>query len=234
MRNGNGSRDPDRILAQIEETRSEMDSTLRAIESRLTPGELIDQGLDYLRHSGGREFIENLGTSLKANPVPATLVGIGLAWLMLTQHTGRTGAAQRRADTDDDSSTTETFAAAVSTARDPVSATADRARDAWNATTSSAREQIDRARDQYRHVLQEQPLALGFVGVGLGALLAAAMPRTRQEDELLGGASDSVKERIGEATREQIEKVREASGAAADASVRSDGESGPVSREGAR
>jgi hypothetical protein len=230
MRNGNGSRDPDRILAQIEETRSEMDSTLRAIESRLTPGELIDQGLDYLRHSGGREFIENLGTSLKANPVPATLVGIGLAWLMLTQRTGRTVASRMSDDThvhDDRPRAMEDIAAAVSTARDRVSATADRARDAWNATTSSTREQFDRARDQYRHVLQEQPLAVGFVGVGLGALLAAAMPHTRQEDKLLGRAADDVKEKIREVGHEQAGKVRAAVGDGSDAGPRADGDTQP-------
>jgi len=262
---GNGTRDPDRILAQIQETRSEMDSTLRAIESRLTPGELIDQGLNYLRRSGGREFVENLGTSLKTNPLPATLVGIGLAWLMVAQQTGRTAAPASRedADTDNGSITMESFASAVSTARERVSetaesigttadrisasanrarervsATADRARDAWNATTASTRQQIDRARSQYRHMLREQPLALGFVGVGLGALLAASMPRTRQEDELMGSASDEIKQRIGdvgreqlqkvgEAGREQLQKVSEAASDATNAGSRSDGDTRP-------
>ena len=45
----NGDRSPDEILAGIERTRSELDSTLSAIEHRLTPGQLVDQGLDYLR-----------------------------------------------------------------------------------------------------------------------------------------------------------------------------------------
>jgi len=261
----NGTRDPDRILAQIEETRSEMDSTLRAIENRLTPGELIDQGLNYLRRSGGREFVENLGASLKANPLPATLVGIGLAWLMVAQQNGRNAAPVVEDDTDtgEGSVTLESFASAVSTARDRVSetadrlsetadhardrvsaaadrvsatanrarqrmsATADRARDAWNATTDTTRQQLHRARSQYRHVLQEQPLALGFVGVGLGALLAASMPRTRQEDEMMGRASDEVKERIGDAGREQLQRVSEAAREATNAPSRSGGDSSP-------
>jgi len=72
--NGNGTRDPDAIIASIERTRSEMDSTLSAIEERLTPGQMMDQGLEYLRNSGGREYLSNLGSSLKDNPLPATLV----------------------------------------------------------------------------------------------------------------------------------------------------------------
>jgi hypothetical protein len=61
--------------------------------------------------------------------------------------------------------------------------------------------------------------------VGLGALLAASMPRTRQEDELMGRASDEVKERIGDARREQLQRVSEAANEAANAQSRSDGDS---------
>jgi len=136
--NRNGARSPDLILTEIEQTRSLMDSTLEAIEQRLTPGELLDQGMNYLRNSGGREFITNLGASVKSQPLPASLVGIGLAWLMVNQQIGR-GAT-----------------------RNP-----------------SAQEHIDRARSPYRQVLQEQPLALGVVGLGVGVLLAAAAPRAR-------------------------------------------------------
>src|SRR4051794_23165308 len=81
---GNGQRRPEDIQAEIARTRSEMDATLSAIEQRLTPGQLVDQGLDYLRRSGAREFASNLGTSVKDNPLPVSLVGIGLAWLMAT------------------------------------------------------------------------------------------------------------------------------------------------------
>ncbi len=78
----NDARKPDEILAEIERTRHDMDSTLTAIEHRLTPGQLFDQGVEYLRHSGGHEFVQNLGTQAKNNPMPIALVGIGLAWLM--------------------------------------------------------------------------------------------------------------------------------------------------------
>ena len=52
----NGERNPDEILAEIDRTRGQMDRTLTAIEQRLTPGQLVDQGIDYLRHSGTNSF----------------------------------------------------------------------------------------------------------------------------------------------------------------------------------
>src|SRR3954470_16466858 len=69
-------------MAEINRTREEMDETLSAIEQRLTPGQLVDQGLDYLKHSGAREYAANLGTSIKNYPLPSTLAAIGIAWLM--------------------------------------------------------------------------------------------------------------------------------------------------------
>ena len=78
----NGGRRPEEILAEIDQTRHEMDRTLSAIEHRLTPGQLVDQGLDYLRHSGANEFVQNLGGTAKQNPLPVALTAIGLAWLM--------------------------------------------------------------------------------------------------------------------------------------------------------
>ena len=47
--NGNGTRSPDAIIADIQQIRSEMDSTLLAIEERLTPGQMVDQGLDTVK-----------------------------------------------------------------------------------------------------------------------------------------------------------------------------------------
>jgi hypothetical protein len=62
-------------------------------------------------------------------------------------------------------------------------------------------------------MVREQPLALGAIGLAVGALLAAAAPRTRTENELMGEASDRLAERAKEAGREQLQtatqKVKE-------------------------
>jgi hypothetical protein len=221
--NGNGTRNPDTILAEIEHTRSQMDSTLDAIERRLTPGELIDQGLNYLRNSGGREFVSNLGTSLKENPLAASLAGVGLAWLMATQQGSRsTARSSVQADAGDSpasdlfdraadsaAAAKEKVAGALETAREGLNSTGQRARNAWSKTTETTRDQLDRARDQYRHVLEGQPLALGVVGLGIGALLAALAPRTRQEDELMGKTAEALKENLAVAGRDQLQNIGE-------------------------
>lgn len=76
---GNG-RSPEEIEDDIARTRAEMDETLAALERKLSPGELVDKALGYM--GGPREFYDNLGYTVRDYPVPTTLVGIGLAWLM--------------------------------------------------------------------------------------------------------------------------------------------------------
>ncbi|MGQ0751500.1 MAG: DUF3618 domain-containing protein, partial [Betaproteobacteria bacterium] len=86
--NYNRQRSPAEIEAEIARARRGMDTTLSEIEGRLTRSQLVDQGIDYLRNSGVREFASNLGNSVKHNPLSVTLVGIGLAWLMFSSRRG--------------------------------------------------------------------------------------------------------------------------------------------------
>lgn len=76
---GNG-RSPAEIEEEIARTRAEMDETLAALERKLSPGELVDKALGYM--GGPKEFYSNLGETVRDYPVPTTLVGVGLAWLM--------------------------------------------------------------------------------------------------------------------------------------------------------
>jgi hypothetical protein len=80
-----------------------------------------------------------------------------------------------------------------------------------------AREQWGRARDGYETVMREQPLALGAIGFGIGALCAALLPRTQREDAFMGEASDRVTERAQVVASERLEGVKRVGAAAAQA-----------------
>jgi hypothetical protein len=67
---------------EVEAQRSRLESRIDEIQRRLTPGRLIDEMLNYARTSSGTTFVNNLGRSVKANPLPVALTGVGLAWLM--------------------------------------------------------------------------------------------------------------------------------------------------------
>ena len=256
----NGSRSPEQILAEVETVRSEMDSTLSEIERKLTPGQLLDQGLEYARNSGVTQYFSNLGACAKENPMPLALVGVGLAWLMATNTRYSGGAPYGYAPPESAGSMSamgeglkesasgmasearekmgqarQTLSDAAQSARErfhdarqSVSDTAQSARESWNQTrrritdtaytaretlmrgADTAKLQYERARSGYDWMVREQPLALGAIGIALGALMAAATPRTRAENEWMGEASDRLAERAKEAGREQLDQVKQA------------------------
>src|SRR3569833_3359062 len=79
------SNDTSKSSAQIEREldaqRNRIEARIGEIQERLSPGQLLDEALNYTKN-GGAHFTSNLGQQLSANPMPAALVGIGLAWLI--------------------------------------------------------------------------------------------------------------------------------------------------------
>ena len=216
-------RSPAEIEAEIARVRRSMDTTLTEIEGRLTTRQLVDQGIDYLRHSSAREFVSNLGASVKHNPLSVTLVGIGLAWLM---YSGRRGAGQPGADDDSPGLSARAGDALGRVTQKAVSAregavqsaqavserwshAATAMRDRARHAAQSGRQQAERARRGFDYMRREQPLALGAIGLAVGAVIAAAVPSTRREDEWMGEASDRVGQQARGLAEEQLDKARE-------------------------
>src|SRR3954464_15924900 len=90
----------DAIRSDIEETRRRMDNTMDALGDRMQPRHLLDEFLGYLRGSSDgngddrlnkvREKVtQSANTALhsvvdtvKENPMPALLIGAGVAWMI--------------------------------------------------------------------------------------------------------------------------------------------------------
>ncbi|MBF6589614.1 MAG: DUF3618 domain-containing protein [Ktedonobacterales bacterium] len=88
---------PEDVIEEIEQTRAEMTGTIDAIQERLSPQRLKQQAQDAIHDATiGRveQVVSNvqdsargagntiLGT-IRANPLPAALVGAGLGWLFI-------------------------------------------------------------------------------------------------------------------------------------------------------
>ena len=78
-------KDPATLEREIDQTRADMDRTLGALERKLSPGQLLDQAMDFAREHGG-EFASNLGRSVKENPMPALLTVVGVAWMLASNN----------------------------------------------------------------------------------------------------------------------------------------------------
>jgi ElaB/YqjD/DUF883 family membrane-anchored ribosome-binding protein len=223
---------PEQLEREIDVTRAHMEHTLDLLQRKLSPGELIDEVLNMARRSGG-DFAGNLTTQLRNNPLPVLLTGVGLAWLMsASEHPprrdtgddgdGRTSRAMHAAGDAANQVRDRAHDAAERAqelghrARDAASDVQRRMHDAADSLRSgagharqSARNVSRQAREQYQHLLHEQPLLLGGLGLALGAALGAMAPRTEAEDELMGDYSDRAKREAGEAAHRQYEHARD-------------------------
>jgi len=88
---------PDQIRERIEQTRGEMSETIDAIQDRLDPDRLKEQVKESVRaatigraehmvsdvQENAREKGSDMLETIKDNPIPAALIGIGLGWMLM-------------------------------------------------------------------------------------------------------------------------------------------------------
>ncbi|HUH95222.1 MAG TPA: DUF3618 domain-containing protein [Casimicrobiaceae bacterium] len=74
----------EQLEREAEDRRARISETIDELRSRMTPGQVADEMIDYARRSGGGTFVRNLGQQVVERPLPVVLIGAGLAWLMLS------------------------------------------------------------------------------------------------------------------------------------------------------
>lgn len=212
--NGQGGRPqtPEEIERELDATRTEMNATIEAITRKISPEALTQRAVEYFQW-GGKDFARNFGEAIQRNPVPAALTGIGIGWLMWADRYGHgrgysegpgvserisagTSAAKERW-----SHTRESTSSAMSRARERAADTRDSAR-MWATRASRAGSEWS---ERGRHLYHEQPLVVGALGVAIGALIGAAIPRTRREEELVRPYTEKARS----SASEMAEKAKE-------------------------
>lgn len=88
------------IEREIEADRRRIEEKIDAIQSRMSPGQIIDEVLAYAKSSGGGEYVANLGSAFRNNPIPLALMGVSLAWLMAAPKTTVSSYANREDDVE--------------------------------------------------------------------------------------------------------------------------------------
>jgi hypothetical protein len=186
-------RDPEQLERSAERIRADLDATLDALERKLSPSQLLDRSLDYLRDHGG-DLAVAVGDSVRRNPVPILVTVAGLGWLIATAVRSRASIdVTPLDDTDIDDMDIDDPHTLRSRFDDRVAAARARTRQA-----------------QYRAVsaVEERPLLFGGLAVALGALLGAIVPRTEYEDKIVGQVRDRAVERAKQMGERQYQNLR--------------------------
>jgi ElaB/YqjD/DUF883 family membrane-anchored ribosome-binding protein len=228
--------------AEIERTRTDMSETVDAIQNRLSPRNLKEQAKEQAKDTAkgtGSTIME----TIRENPLPAALTGIGLGWLFVSarrssssseqeasyreyreydyppaydrvppdydyppryEERGTSGPSTGRAMEQAQGRAGET----ASQARDRAEQAASQAQERASQLGSRAQEQARRAGSGFQRMLQENPLAVGALAVGVGAAVGLAVPQTSQEHEAMGEARDSLVEKAQEKAQEAQQRAR--------------------------
>jgi ElaB/YqjD/DUF883 family membrane-anchored ribosome-binding protein len=212
----------ERTRAEIERTRADMGETVDAIQQRLSPENLKEQAKDRVREAtvGKAQGVgSTIVETVRANPLPAALTGLGLGWLFVNARRENSGQARYRGRVyandygypptyGDRTTSTPSAGQAVERARDKVGETASQAQDQVGRLGDQAQYQTRRAGDEFQRVLQENPLTVGALAVGVGAAIGLAVPQTSREHEVMGEARDTLVEKAQEKAEEAQEKVQ--------------------------
>lgn len=213
-------KDPARLEREIDQQRARISGIIDALEYQLAPRQLLDRAAG-LTQDNGREFAQNLRETVQAHPVPALLTSVGLAWMYISRNDRPAGAARASwPSAQGDSSSVDDLKDGAKNLGDRLSDATDQARTSVHDAAShisestsharqAVREQGRWARDQFNQTLERNPLALGAVGVALGALVGALLPRTEQEDRMMGKASDRAANEMKQQARSAVEQARE-------------------------
>src|SRR5437588_6818647 len=82
----------EQLEREAEGARRELAGALDELRLRMTPGQIVDEIIDYARQTPVAEFSRNLVRDIRQYPLPLLLIAAGVAWAVIAS-----SLAQRRA-----------------------------------------------------------------------------------------------------------------------------------------
>lgn len=79
----------EQLERDTERTRLELANTIEELRDRLTPGQVLDEVLDYASDGDVGDYLRNFKRQIIDNPIPIGLMGASMAWLVATSAFGR-------------------------------------------------------------------------------------------------------------------------------------------------
>jgi hypothetical protein len=179
----------------------------------------------------GGDFVNDLGNAVRANPLPATLIGMGLIWLFtagrspanaafgaavdgfssigsrMSESAGTLGQSIGDTVASAGNSVRNGSAAAVEKTADAASSLGAAARDVARSAPAIDGQFFSAARSNLTDLMQRQPLLLGAIGLAIGAGVAASLRITATEADLLGDVSANFQGRTRDFAAEQTRRA---------------------------
>lgn len=77
------ARQSDRLEWEAEQARDEVAASLDQLRARLTPSQIVDEAVSYLRETPVADFGRNLVRDLREHPLPLLVIFAGVTWAIV-------------------------------------------------------------------------------------------------------------------------------------------------------
>ncbi len=231
------------LRAEIDRTREDLSETVNAIQDRLRPSTVASHAAESVKHaaiSKVRDVADSDSVGyMAANPVPMTMVAIGVAGLAWLATAGRQAPQPRpyvRRDSStpgrdwstasksaseressygyDDDATVSTpgrsYASSDRTGRSGDSAYGTGATDADRVGYGTRRPSEGSGLAYLHRAWRQNPLMIGVAVAVAGAVLGLGVPETERENELMGETRDRMLDSVQDTVRDKVDQVQQA------------------------
>lgn len=214
------TRTAEEVEREVEASRQELNEDVQALKQKMTPGQLFDEAGRTLG-GAGQQIAQRFVEQAKENPMPVAVIGLGLAWLMMSSNRrpapGQPSlAAELRSFAPESApppagttpadkahemmgkasglaaNAREKLAAAKSSVGESGRSAAHRLGSAAGSVASQASHAGQKAQQTFRDSFESEPLLIGALGLVVGAAIGAALPASAAEDRLMGEARDRI------------------------------------------
>ncbi len=185
-------------------TRASINDTLDELRARITPGQVLDQLVEYGRATSGGMLARNLRRQVVDNPLPVVLVGVGVAWLMMAN--GRSGRVAGDRATRNFEDATDRVRSSASRAADGVSSAMDSARTAASRSAEAVSSAADSVRSAASRSAEAASSLIDSVRARASDTYGSASSATRRAAATVADSAAAVRSRsldLLDALREQ-------------------------------
>lgn len=221
---------PEHLMGQVKETVRE--ATIGKVEKVMDKvGETISDATEPVLEAMGsagttiKETGMSVADSMRRNPIPVALIGLGLGMLIMrsVRGNGRTYETRQIAPRPRQNfasgqgqygssyeSAYGSNAGTLNQVKETASNLADRSTTALSNLGTKAKDGASLIGTRFNNVLRDNPLAIGAVAVAAGTAVGLCLPSTKLESEYIGEASEKLVDQAQEVARGAIDKVQDA------------------------
>lgn len=208
---------------EAEAVRAHVTETADAIRQKMTPGQLIDEFAGMFSGGDTSAAINNLKSQVRDNPLPLALIATGLAWLTLGPPVTTSFKVARASRASDDVGMRMSEGEHYQDPKDTSSApgeeggnvlqdVAGRIGDAAVSATNSAQGIASNVNASAFEAVRGEPLILAAVGLVMGTVAGALLPKTELETEQLGPVGEDLRGQAEAVMQEGLEEAKTVAG----------------------